>query len=174
MSRAVDVIVIWIEFIHSCLFGSLIAMFTLTLTITCLLLLLLSHFITCLSMCNLPWFIHLTFQVYVILFIIILDSAFTIRHIHRWVLFPLWPSHFVLSGAISNCSLLFHSSILDTFQSLGLIFQCHIFLPLYSVHGVLLARILEQFAISSSSESHFVRTLHNDLSVLVSPEQHGS
>ena len=40
------------------------------------------------------------------------------------------------------------------------------FLPLYSVCGVLLARILKQFAISSSSESHFVRTLHNDLSVL--------
>ena len=35
------------------------------------------------------------------------------------VSFPLWPSHFILSRAISNCRLFFPSSILDTFQSAG-------------------------------------------------------
>ena len=38
------------------------------------------------------------------------------RHIYNLVLFPVWPSHFIISGAISNCPLLFPSSILDTFQ----------------------------------------------------------
>ena len=35
-------------------------------------------------------------------------SAFTVttKHIHNWLLFPLWPRHFILSGAISNCPLL--------------------------------------------------------------------
>ena len=34
---------------------------------------------------------------------------------HTWVTFLLQPSHFILSGTISNCPLLFPSSILDTF-----------------------------------------------------------
>ena len=41
------------------------------------------------------------------------------KHIHNWVLFLLWPSCFILSRAISNCPLLFPSSILDTFQPRG-------------------------------------------------------
>ena len=44
------------------------------------------------------------------------DFTFTTRHIHNWVLFPLWPSHCIPSGAISNCPPLFPSSILDTFD----------------------------------------------------------
>ena len=48
-------------------------------------------------------------------------------------------SLFILSGANS---LLFLSSILDTFQSEGLILQCLMFLPFHTVHGVLKARIL--------------------------------
>ena len=32
------------------------------------------------------------------------------------MLFLLWPNHFIFSGAVSNCLLLFPSSILDTFQ----------------------------------------------------------
>ena len=43
------------------------------------------------------------------------------------VSFPLWPSHFILSRAISNCPPFFPSSILDTFWPGGLIFQWHIF-----------------------------------------------
>ena len=38
----------------------------------------------------------------------------------------LWPSHFILSGALSR-SPLFPCSILDTFQPGGLIFPCHTF-----------------------------------------------
>ena len=85
------------------------------------------------------------------------DFLFTIRHIHNWKSFPLWPSLFILSGAISP---VFPSSIWNTFQTgrvwgVGLIFQCHIFLPFPTVHG---ARIREWFAIPSSSESHSVRS----------------
>ena len=59
------------------------------------------------------------------------DTSTTERH------FCFSPSLLVLSGAISNCPPLFPSSILDTFWSRGLIFQCHIFLPFHPVHGVL-------------------------------------
>ena len=68
---------------------------------------------------------------YAILFFTILDFTFTTRHIHSWVSrkkFLLWPRHFILTGAISNCPLLFPSSILDSFWPGGLI-QCHIYLP---------------------------------------------
>ena len=40
----------------------------------------------------------------------------SIRLYFPQVSFPLWPTHFILSGAIHNCPLLFPSSILDTFQ----------------------------------------------------------
>ena len=53
---------------------------------------------------------------YAILFFTALDFTFTTRHIHSWASFPLWPGHFILPGAISNCPLLFSSSIFDTFQ----------------------------------------------------------
>ena len=69
----------------------------------------------------------------------------------------LFPSP-ILSGAISNFPLLFHNSILDTFQLGGLIFWYHIFLSSHTVHGVLVAIIMEWFAILSSKRRHFVRT----------------
>ena len=74
-------------------------------------------------------------------------------------------------GAISNSPPLFPSSMLYTFRPGELIFWSHIFLPLYTVHGVLVARILEWFAIASSSGPRFVRTLHYDPS---GPALHGS
>ena len=111
---------------------------------------------------------------YAILFFTASDFTFTTRHIYSWVSFLLWPSRFILSGAISNCPPLFPSSISDTFWHRGLIFQCHIFLPFFTVHGVLVARILEWVVISSSSGPHFFRTLHYDLSILGGPAQHGS
>ena len=37
-----------------------------------------------------------------------------------------WPSHFILSGALSNCSALLQYHI-GHFQPGGLIFWCHIF-----------------------------------------------
>ena len=54
------------------------------------------------------------------------------------------------------------------------IFQCHIFLPFHTVHGVLKARILKWFAISFLSGPHFVRIIHHDPSVLGGPTRHGS
>ena len=47
-------------------------------------------------------------------------------------------------------------------------------MPFYAVYGVLVARILEWFAIPCFSGPHFVRTLHYDLSVLGGSAQHGS
>ena len=44
------------------------------------------------------------------------------RHIHSWASFQLWSSHFILTGAVSNCPPLFPSSILDTFKRGHLIF----------------------------------------------------
>ena len=52
----------------------------------------------------------------------------------------LWLYLFILSGVIS---LLFSSSILSTYQPGEFIFQCHIFLPFHTVHGILKARILK-------------------------------
>ena len=49
------------------------------------------------------------------------------------------------------------------------IFQCHIFFPFHTVHGVLKARMLKWFAIPFSSGSHFVRTFHHDPSVFGGP-----
>ena len=53
------------------------------------------------------------------------------------------------------------------------IFWCNIFLPFHNVHRVLKARILEWFAIPSSSGANFIRTLHYDSSDLGGPTWHG-
>ena len=44
----------------------------------------------------------------------------------------------------------------------------------HTVHGILMARILEWVAISFSSESCFVRTLHHDPRILGGTAQHSS
>ena len=85
--------------------------------------------------------------------------------------FPLWFSLFIPSGAIS---LFFSSSILDTYQPGGFIFQCPNSLPFHTVHGVLKARMLKWFVNSFSSGLCFVRTLHHNLSDLGGPICHGS
>ena len=51
-----------------------------------------------------------------ILFFATSDFTFISRHNHSWASFLLWPNHFLLSGAISNCPPVLPSSILDTFQ----------------------------------------------------------
>ena len=48
----------------------------------------------------------------------------TTRHTHNWVVFLLWLSLFIPSGAISP---LFSSCILGTCRPREFIFQCHIF-----------------------------------------------
>ena len=109
---------------------------------------------------NLPWFMDLTFQVPMqYLFFTALDFTSITSHIHNWSLFSLWLCLFILSGVISP---LFSSSILGTYQPGEFIFQCPIFLPFHTVHGVLKARILKWFTIPFSSGPHFVRTLHHD------------
>ena len=58
---------------------------------------------------------------YAISFFTAKDFGFTARHIHNCVIvcILLWPSCFIPSGTISNCLLLFQSSILDTFLWVG-------------------------------------------------------
>ena len=94
------------------------------------------------------------------------DFTSITSHIHNCVLFSLWLCLFILSGIIS---LLISSSILGTYQPGEFIFQCPIFLPFHTVHGVLKARILKWLAILFSSGAHFVRTLHHDLSIFGGP-----
>ena len=94
------------------------------------------------------------------------DLASITSHIHNWELFLLWLPPFILSGVISP---LISGSILGTYQPRDFIFQCPIFLPFHTVHGVLKARILKWFAIPFSSGPRFVRTIHHDPSVLGGP-----
>ena len=75
-----------------------------------------------------------------------LDFTFISSHIYTWALFSLWLHLFILSGVISP---LISSSILGIHGPGEFIFQCHIFLPFPSVHGVLQARILKWFAFPS-------------------------
>ena len=115
--------------------------------------------ISCLTTSNLLWFIRPNIPgSYAILFFTASDFTFTTRHICNPA-FPLWPSCFILSGAISNYPLLFISSLFNTFWPEGLIFQCHVFLPFHNTYGVLAARILEEIPISSFSGPCFARIL---------------
>ena len=77
---------------------------------------------------------------------------------------------FILSGVISP---IISSSILGTYRPGEFIFQCPIFLPFHTVHGVLKARTLKWFAIPFSSGPYSVRPLHHDPSVLGGPTRHG-
>ena len=85
--------------------------------------------------------------------------------------FPLWPSHFILSGVIRNCPLLFPSSILDTFWPGG----AHLLLSYlldfsYRAWGSC-SKNTGVVAIASPSGPCFVRTLHYDPSILSGPAQ---
>ena len=85
---------------------------------------------------------------YVILLFTASDLTSITGPIHNWLLFLLWIHPFILSGVISP---LISSSILGTYRPGEFIFQCPIFLPFHTVHGVLKARILKWFAIPFSS-----------------------
>ena len=99
--------------------------------------------------------------------LLFIASGFTsiTGHIHNWVLFLLWLLLFVLSGVIYPLI----SSMLASYQPGEFIFQCPIFLPFHTVHGVLKARILKWFAIPFSRGPCFVRTLHHDPSIFGGP-----
>ena len=109
--------------------------------------------ISCLTTSNLPRFMDLTFQV-PMQYCSLCHRTFTTRHIHSWASFPLWFSLFIPSGVIS----LLFSSTLGTYRPQGFAFQCHIFIPSHTVHGVLNARMLKWFAIpfSKPGTSYFV------------------
>ena len=84
--------------------------------------------------------------------------------------------HCFFFGSISSffLELLRHWSPVGIYRPGKFIFQCHIFLPFHTVHGVRKTRILKWFAIPFSSGSHFVRTLHHNPSILGGPTWHGS
>ena len=98
------------------------------------------------------------------------DLASTTCPIRSWGLFLLWLWPFVLSGVISPLT---SSCMLGTSPPGTFLFQCPIFLPFHTVHGVLKARILRWFAIPFSSGPHSIRPLHHDPSVLGGLTRHG-
>ena len=123
--------------------------------------------ISCLTTSTLPWFHGPNIAgSYAILLFIASDFTSITSHIHNWVLFLLWLHLFILSGVISP---LISSSIFGTYRPGEFLFQCPIFLPFHTVHGVLKARILKWFAIPFTSGPRFVRTLHHDPSILGGP-----
>ena len=108
---------------------------------------------------------------YAILFLT--ASVFTsiTNHIHSWVFFSLWLCLFILSGVISP---LFSRSILGTYWPGEVFFQCPVFLPFHTVHGVLKERILSGLPFPSPGDHVFFQTLQYDQSILGGPTWHGS
>ena len=133
--------------------------------------------ISCLTISNLPWFMDLTFQIPMQYCSFNIGLYFHHKSYPQLgVIFALAPS--LHSGVISP---LFSSSTLGTYQPGEFIFQCHIFLPFQTVHGVLKARILKWFVIPFSSGPCFVRTLLHEfwhhpsgMAILGGPTWHGS
>ena len=125
---------------------------------------------------NLPWFMDLTIPgFYAIFFFTASDFTSITSHIHNWVLFFLCFHLFILSGVISP---LISSSILGNRPG-DFIFQCPIFLPFHTVHGVLKARILEWFAIPFSNTNFLEHSIFHQrrqwhpTPVLLSGKSHG-
>ena len=153
----VDIMVIWVKFIHSSPFSSLIprmSMFSLAI----------SHLTTS----NLPWFMNLTFQVLMQYCFYSIGLCFHHQsHPQLGAVFVLVPS-------------------LHSFWSyFSIILQWHIgYLPTWGVHLSVSylfpsswgsqGKNTEVFVIPFSSGPHFVRTLHYDPSILGGPIQHGS
>ena len=98
---------------------------------------------------------------YAILLFTASDLASFTSHIHNWVLFLLWLHLFILSGVISP---LISSISLGIYWLGEFIFQCPIFSPFHTDHGVLKTRILKWFAIPFSSGPYIVRNLYRNLS----------
>ena len=94
--------------------------------------------ISCLTTSNLPWFKHSRFLCNIALYSIG-PYFYHQSHPQLGIVFALAPS---LHSFWSYFSLI-SSSILGTYQSGEFIFQCPIFLPLHTVHGVLTARMLK-------------------------------
>ena len=127
--------------------------------------------ISCLMTSNLPWFVHLTFQV-----------PLQYSSLQPWTLLPSPVTTttgccfcFVLASYTSGTIYpLFSGSMLGTYWPEKLIFQYRIVLPFHTVHGVLKEIILKWFASPFYSGPHFARTLHHDPYILGGPTWHGS
>ena len=112
--------------------------------------------ISCLTTSNLPWFMDLTFQL-----------PMQYCPLQHQILLPSpvtsTTGHYFRFGSASSffLDLFLHSSligsILGTYQYGEFMFQCHIFLPFHTVHGILKARILKWLASQFSSGPRFVR-----------------
>jgi len=127
--------------------------------------------ISCLTTSNISWFMDLTFQV---------PMQYCCLELWTWLPLPITSTTgccfwfgFVSSFFLELC---LHWSPVAYWAPTGMgnSFQCPIFFPFHTVHGVLNTRILKWFAIPFSSESHFVRTLHHDPSILGGSTWHGS
>ena len=119
---------------------------------------------------NLPWFMDLTFQV-----------PMQYSSLQHWTLLPSPVS------STTGCCFCFGSIpsfFLELFlhwspvaywapTNLGSLSFSILSFCLFSVHGVLKARILKWFPIPFSSGPHFVRTLLHDPSILGGPTWHG-
>ena len=100
--------------------------------------------------------------------------TFTTRHIYNWASFLLWLSHFILSGAISNCHPLFLNNILYTFQPWGLIFQGHLFCLFLMPMGFSKQKYCSRFPFPPLKDHVFFRTLHSEPSTLGDTTWHRS
>ena len=145
----VDIMVIWVKFIHSSPFK-----FTESdnIDVHCCHLLF-EHFqFTLIHGPNIAYS-------YAILFLTASDLPSITSHIHSWESFWLWLQLFTVSGVISP---LLFSSILCTYWPKEFIFQCHIFLPFHTVHGTLKERRRRKWQpapIFLPKESHGQRSL---------------
>ena len=108
---------------------------------------------SCLTTSNLPWFMDLTFQV-----------PMQYCPLQHWTLLLPPDTTFTTTGHFFHFDSDFSfSSISDSFRPGVFIFQCHIFLRLYTVHGVLKARMQKYFAIPFSFNIMLVKYIHVDL-----------
>ena len=108
LTTEVDIIVIWILFTYSIHFSSLIpkmSKFNLA--------------ISCLTTSNLPWFVDLTSHVSMQYCSLQHQASLSPQGTSTTELVLLWPSHFLLSGAVSSCPSLFPGSILNIFWPWG-------------------------------------------------------
>ena len=122
--------------------------------------------ISCLTTSNLPWFMDLTLRVPV------QYCSFQ----QQTLLLP-WDSPtteqgFHLSPTASFFLVCVHAQLLQLCLTPCDSMDCSP--PASSVHGILLARILEWIAICFSRGPRVIRTFHFDLSILGGSAQHGS
>ena len=83
-------------------------------------------------------------------------------HPQLGVVFALAPSHHYFWSYFSTLL----QQHIGHLLSCEFLFQCPVFLPFHTVHGVLKAGVLKRFAIAFSSGPRFIRTLHHDPSLL--------